>query len=217
MPRLSDKTRERRRQHILTSAWRCFSRDGFHATSIEDVIASTGMSSSAVYRYFRSKDEIIRASAEIGVERVGDIFVALLDRDPCPTPAETLALLVDELHTRTDNPEYDMTRVALQTWAEALRDPQLHGHARARYRDALDHIVELTTRWRDDGHIPADADTKAVAATIFSLMHGLIVMHHLVEDVPADVLLRGVSSLGAATDSSRIRRSRHTGESTVVN
>src|SRR5271168_1662155 len=137
MPRLSEKTREQRRQHILASAWRCFSRDGFHATSIEDVIAATGMSSSAVYRYFRSKEEIIRASAEIGVERVGDIFVALLDRDPCPTPA-----------------------------------------------DALDHIVELATRWRDAGHIPADADTKAVAATIFSLMHGLIVMHHLVEDVP---------------------------------
>ena len=78
MPRLSDKTRQQRRQHILTSAWRCFSRDGFHATSIEDVIAATGMSSSAVYRYFRSKEEIIRASAETGVERVGDIFVALL-------------------------------------------------------------------------------------------------------------------------------------------
>ena len=134
------------------------------------------------------------------VGRVRDIFVALLERDPCPTPAETLALVIDELHTRTDNPEYDMTRVAVQTWAEALRDQQLHGHARARYRDALDHIVGLTMRWRDAGHIPADAGTKAVAATIFSLMHGLIVMHHLVEDVPADVLLRGVSSLGAATD-----------------
>ena len=135
MPRLSEKTREKRRQHILTSAWRCFSRNGFHATSIEDVIAATGMSSSAVYRYFRSKEEIIRASAEIGVARVGDIFVGLLERDPCPTPAETLALLVAELHARTDNPEYDMSRVALQTWAEALRDPLLHEHARASYID----------------------------------------------------------------------------------
>jgi len=60
-----------RRQHILTSAWRCFSRDGFHATSMDDIIAATGMSSSAVYRYFRSKEEIIRASAEEGVVRVG--------------------------------------------------------------------------------------------------------------------------------------------------
>src|ERR1700739_4158636 len=154
MPRLSEKTREKRRQHILTSAWRCFSRDGFHATSIEDVIAATGMSSSAVYRYFRSKEEIIRASAEIGVERVRDIFVALLERDPCPTPAQTLALLVTELHTRTDNPEYDMTRIALQTWARAVRDPVLHKHARRLYLDALDHIAQIAARWRDDGYIP---------------------------------------------------------------
>jgi AcrR family transcriptional regulator len=206
MPRLSDTTREQRRQHILTSAWRCFSRNGFHATSIEEVIAATGMSSSAVYRYFRSKEEIIRASAEIGVARVRDIFVALLDRDPCPTPTQTLALLVAELHTRTDNPDYDMSRLALQTWAEALRDPILHEHARARYLDTLDHIAELAARWRDAGHIPPDADTKAVAATIFLLMHGLIVMHHLVNDIPADTLLRGVSSLGAATDSSALHR-----------
>jgi AcrR family transcriptional regulator len=206
MPRLSDKTREQRRQHILTSAWRCFSRDGFHATSIDDVIAATGMSSSAVYRYFRSKEEIIRASAEIGVARVRDIYVALLERDPCPTPAATLALLVDELHARTDNPDYDMTRVALQTWAEALRDPVLHEHARASYREAQADIAELAARWRDAGDIPADADTNAVAATLFSLMHGLIVMHHLVDDVGADTLLRGLSALGAAIDSSLLHQ-----------
>jgi AcrR family transcriptional regulator len=198
MPRLSEQTREKRRQHILTSAWRCFSRNGFHATSIEDVIAATGMSSSAVYRYFRSKEEIIRASAEIGVARVGDIFVGLLERDPCPTPAETLALLVAELHARTDNPDYDMSRVALQTWAEALRDPVLHEHARASYRDALDQIAVLTGRWRGEGYIPPNADTNAVAATLFTVMHGLIVMHHLVVDVPADVLRNGLSLLGAA-------------------
>ena len=151
MPRLSDTTRAQRRQHILTSAWRCFSRDGFHATSMDDIIAATGMSSSAVYRYFRSKEEIIRASAEEGVVRVGEIFVALLDRDPCPDPAETVTLLVAELHRRADNPEYDMTRLALQTWAEALRDPVLHYRTRQLYIDALKHIVELAQRCATPG------------------------------------------------------------------
>jgi hypothetical protein len=32
----------------------------------------------------------------------------------------------------------------------------------------------------------------------FSLMHGLIVMHHNVDDVPADALRNGFSLLGAA-------------------
>jgi AcrR family transcriptional regulator len=199
MPRLSDTTRAQRRQHILTSAWRCFSRDGFHATSMDDIIAATAMSSSAVYRYFRSKEEIIRVSAEEGVSRVREIFVTLLDRDPCPDPAETLTLLVAELHRRTDNPDYDMTRLALQTWAEALRDPVLHHRARQLYVDTLEHIAELARRWRDNGYLPPDADTAAVAATLFSIMHGLIVMHHVVDDVPAPALRTGVALLGAAT------------------
>jgi hypothetical protein len=62
----------------------------------------------------------------------------------------------------------------------------------------LDRIGELADRWRGDGHIPPDSDTKAVAASLFSLMQGLIVMHHLVEDVSQDALRSGVAVLGAA-------------------
>jgi AcrR family transcriptional regulator len=199
MPRLSDATRAQRRQHILTSAWTCFSRDGFHATSMDDIIAATGMSSSAVYRYFRGKEQIIRASAEEGVARVREIFVALLDHDPCPDPAETLTLVVAELHGRTGNPDYDMTRLALQTWAETLRDPVLHHRVRQLFVDTLEHIAELAQRWCDNGYLPPDADTNAVAATLLSIMQGLIVMHHVVDDVPAYALRTGVALLGAAT------------------
>jgi AcrR family transcriptional regulator len=199
MPRLSDTTRAQRREHILTSAWRCFSRDGFHATSMDDIIAATGMSSSAVYRYFRSKEQIIRASAEKGVAGVRDIYAALLDRNPCPDPAETLTLLMAELHRRTDDPDYDITRIALQTWAETLRDPVLHHRARQLYVDTLEHIAELAQRWRDNGYLPPDADTKAVATTLLSTMYGLVVMHHVVDDVPAHTLRTGIALLGAAT------------------
>jgi AcrR family transcriptional regulator len=199
MPRLSDTTRAQRRQHILTSAFGCFSRDGFHATSMDDIIAATGMSSSAVYRYFRSKEDIIRACAEHGIAQVREIFVTLLDRNPCPDPAETLTLIVAELHKRTDHPDHDMTRLALQTWAEALRDPVLHHRARQLYVDTLEHITELARRWRDNAYLPADADTEAVAAALFSIMHGLIVMHHLVDDIPAHTLRTGIALLGAAT------------------
>jgi AcrR family transcriptional regulator len=198
VPRLSEKTRAKRREHILASAWACFSRNGFHATSMDDVIAATGMSSSAVYRYFRSKDEIIDATADEGLAKVRGIFLGLLSWDPCPSPAETLTLLVAELDSRASNPDYDMSRIALQTWAEALRNPALQKRARVLYLETLDHIAELAARWRDAGHLPPGADARATAATLFSLMHGLIVMHHLVDDVPPDALRNGLSLLGAA-------------------
>src|SRR6201988_87480 len=198
MPRLRAATRAQRRQHILTSAWRRFSRDGFHATSMDDIIAATAMSSSAVYRYFRSKEEIIRASAEEGVAGVREIFVALLDRDPCPDPVETLTLVVTALHRRAEHPDYDMTRIAMQTWAATLRDPVLHHRARQLFVDTLEHIAELARRWRDSGYLPPDADTRAVAATLLSIMQGLIVMHTVVDGVPAQTLRTGIALLGAA-------------------
>jgi AcrR family transcriptional regulator len=165
---------------------------------MDDVIASTGMSSSAVYRYFRSKDEIIEATADEGFSRVRDIFARILATEPTPDPTQTLATIVGELESRTANPEYDMTRIALQTWAESVRNPSVRDRGRTLYGEALDHLTELTSRWCRDGHLPPDAEPRTLAAALFTLMHGLIVMHHLVADLPADELGRGLATLGAA-------------------
>lgn len=200
MPRITEQTRERRRQHILTSAWKCFSRNGFHATSMDDVIDASGMAATTVYRYFRSKEEIIDASTDAALARVRDTFVHVLKQHPCPPPAEMLALLVAEVESRASHPDFDLTRLALQTWAEALRDPGLHKRAQALYLEILDRITDLATQWQADGHLGPDADPRAVAATLFTLMHGLIVMHHLVQDVPAETLRSGLAGLGLAID-----------------
>jgi AcrR family transcriptional regulator len=202
MPVLTEETRARRRRRVVDSALACFSRNGFHATSMDDVIAATGMSSSAVYRYFRSKDEIIAATTDEGLARVRGIFEALLAHEPRPEPGETLTVLVAELDSRTINPDYDMTRIAVQTWAEALRNPILNTRVRALYLEVQELITELARDWRDSGELPEGADVEAVAKTLFSLMHGLIIMHHVVSDVPADALRSGLSLLGAAVGTS---------------
>jgi AcrR family transcriptional regulator len=203
VPRITEATRERRRQHILTSAWRCFSRNGFHATSIDDVIAASEMASTTVYRYFRSKEEIIDASTDAALARVRDTFVEILKQRPAPSPAEMIALLVAEIESRVANPDFDLTRLALQTWAEALRDPALQTRAQALYLEILDRITDLATHWQADGQLGPDAESRAVAATLLSLMHGLIVMHHLVQDVPAETLQSGLAGLGLAVGRSR--------------
>ena len=92
-----------------------------------------------------------------------------------------------------------MTRLALQTWAEALRDPVLQKRARGTLPpNPRPHRRTGPAGGATRGTIPPNSDTNAVAATLFSLMHGLIVMHHLVDDVPSDALRNGLSLLGAA-------------------
>jgi AcrR family transcriptional regulator len=197
MPRLSADLLAQRRQHILTSAWSCFAHAGFHATSMDDVVAATGMSTSAVYRYFASKDELIDATLDEALLLVRDLFGQLLVREPLPTPRETLGALTEELHRRSAHPRYDLSKIVIQGWAEALRRPELRERTRTFYLEAQAHLAELAQRWVGDGQLPADADPDAVAALLLTLMPGLIVTHQLVAEFSADTLTRGLAALGA--------------------
>ena len=52
MPKVTQSYRDRQTAKILAAARTCFARRGFHATSMDEIIAEVGMSSSTVYRYF---------------------------------------------------------------------------------------------------------------------------------------------------------------------
>lgn len=200
MPRLSEERREERRRHILTSAWSCFSRNGFHATSMDDVIAATGMSSSAVYRYFRSKDDLIDAAADEALALVRDLFERLLERRPTPSPSEVLTAMTAEARDRGKGQSYDLTRIAIQAWGEALRSPELEARTRAFYLAMRGSLAELARRWHDEGITPPRADPEQVATVLMTLMPGLLVGRHLVAPVEAEQLIGGLGSLASALD-----------------
>jgi AcrR family transcriptional regulator len=202
MPRLSTELRAQRRQHVLASAWRCFSRDGFHETSMDDIISATGISSGAVYRYFRGKDDLVDAAAEESLALIRDFFARLLAEDPTPTLAETVLALVNQLPERSANLDYDLSKIAMHAWAEALRRPELEARTRAFYLDVRGHLTELARRWRASGHLAPDANPEHVATVLLTLMPGLIVTRHLVGAVSAHELTEGLSMLGTAATTS---------------
>ena len=71
MPRVTAAYRERQTDRILQAAEECFARSGFQATSMDEVIAAAGMSSSTVYRYFpEGKRSLMR---EVLTRRMGPL------------------------------------------------------------------------------------------------------------------------------------------------
>lgn len=56
---------EERRTQIIESAMKVFTRQGFANTRMDDVAAESGLSKGLLYWYFKSKDEIIIALADI--------------------------------------------------------------------------------------------------------------------------------------------------------
>jgi AcrR family transcriptional regulator len=201
VPKISETTRLDRRNHVLVSAWKCFSRQGFHATSMDEIIAETGMSSSSVYRYFRSKEELIDAAAEESLSRTYLLLTELTSHDPVPSPAETLAAMLEALRQR-QQADYDLTKIAMTAWAEALRRPEMHRLAYHFYAKVTGALTALAQRWKGAGYLPKDADPAAIAALFVTLMPGFIVMSHLYELPGLSALSAGIADFASAPSTS---------------
>ncbi len=61
MPKVSEEYFQRKRKEIVDAAYRVCIRKSISAVELKDVIAETGMSHGAIYRYFKDLDEIIGA------------------------------------------------------------------------------------------------------------------------------------------------------------
>lgn len=79
MPKVSAEHRAARRDEILDAARACFLRNGFHASTMQDVFAESGLSAGAVYLYFAGKEEIVRAIALEAVTEIGSTLGPLVD------------------------------------------------------------------------------------------------------------------------------------------
>jgi AcrR family transcriptional regulator len=123
MPRVSQEHLDARRRQILDAARRCFVRNGFHATSMQDVLSEANLSAGAVYRYFRSKDDIIAAIAIDALAEVTSAFEDVFDTDTPPPVEEVLGRILTTIQRLDDT--QDLAKVAIQVWGEALRSPTL--------------------------------------------------------------------------------------------
>ncbi|WP_107654916.1 TetR/AcrR family transcriptional regulator [Nocardia suismassiliense] len=193
MPRVSEEHLERRRQQILEAARLCFARKGFHETSMQDVFAESGLSAGAVYRYFKSKNDIIAVLATQTTLPLRARMTELIRADPLPTPDVLVATLAQHMvaHSGPDGP----LRLAPQAWALALIDPDAGQYVKEAILGLRDRWYEYTERMRDAGWIPADADIHAVATAIMGVLPGFILQHLIIGDVDPQTLARGIRTL----------------------
>jgi AcrR family transcriptional regulator len=192
MPKLSETTRETRRRHVMVSAWKCFSRQGFQATTMDEIIAETGMSSSSVYRYFTGKDELIASAAEESLATTRGVLVELLEHRPVAGPSETLTALVRALQRQVDQPGYDLSKITVNAWAEALRNQKMHKQAYRFYNETHKTLAKLAELWQAEGLVDDDVDAMAIADLFIALMPGLLVTRHLYKTPTAARLAEGM-------------------------
>ncbi|MDQ0983170.1 TetR/AcrR family transcriptional regulator [Streptomyces sp. V2I9] len=199
MARVSQEHLDARRRQILDGAARCFARNGFHGTSMQDVLKEVGLSAGAVYRYFPGKDDIIAAITEETFGVIRGAFEEAARMTPPPTPDALLArvlggVLAGQVHgleRRT------FAALVVQLWSETLRDRRLAAlldDGYAAMRGVWAHLVDA---YRSAGILASDVPSDHVARTMIATAQGFIVQEALFGDVRPDVLEGGLRGLMA--------------------
>jgi AcrR family transcriptional regulator len=174
MARFTEVQKEGRRQQILAAALRCFARNGFHNTTITDVVRESGVSQGTFYLYFETKDDVIAALADDRSQSDALInAIAGAETDP----VIGLTILFD-LHGSTlgDAQRADERRVAIQGWAEALRSEPIRERLLANTARVQHEIARLIERGQQTGRFKADAEPQGVARTLMALFRGLTLL-----------------------------------------
>ena len=148
MPKLSDEQKETRRRQIVEAAWRCIDRKGVAATSMDEIIAECGMSAGAVYLYFPGKDALVAAAMTASFVALSAELAPLLGRAQNLTAEAFLteaAALIERFSKREG---YDLRRVAIHGWSQALIDPELQAIQRDFYATIEAALAPLAARWK---------------------------------------------------------------------
>jgi AcrR family transcriptional regulator len=193
MPRVSEDHLTARREQILEAARVCFLRNGLHNTSMQDLIREAGLSVGAVYRYFKSKNEIISAIAESVAGTLTEYLEELSGREPRLSIGETMSLVLDVVDVQI-GPNGNFP-IALQVWAEATRDPAIGEIVKHRYDGMRSAFAVIAERAVEAGELPADADVQAVGAALFGMIPGFALQRLLVGYPDKETYLRGVRTL----------------------
>jgi len=192
MPKVSQEHLERRRQQILDAAAGCFARQGFHATSMQDIFAAARLSAGAVYRYFPSKTDLIRSIAAEALANVLPVFDSAISADVTPGIPDVVATLIGELR---DGRLARLRPVILQVWAEAVRDEELAELALSTTGQLLATITDLVERLTAEGRLPPGTDAAAAGRLVMAMLQGYLIQFALHGDVSPQQVREAAAAL----------------------
>jgi AcrR family transcriptional regulator len=196
MPRITEEHREARREQVLEAARACLQEHGLEAVSMEMIIARSGLSTGAVYGYFKGKDEIIDAAVTEGTAQLAELLLPIL-RDPEPPPPPELLgqVLGAVVEFAARDRQVDRLLVSIHGWSHAQSDPALKKAGRAAYRRLRNGYAQVARRWQAAGTLDGAVDPRTVAELLTSITLGFVAQRALIGDADVRAHVRALEAL----------------------
>jgi AcrR family transcriptional regulator len=172
MPRITRARADARRRQILDAALGCFARQGFHKTTMQDVVEHSGLSPGSIYCHFSGKQDIIVALVEERHRHEQALLQRALEKLSFAEAVDQLA--VDFIASLRIPDERTWRRLTVQIWAESLHNRRLA----IAVRDGVDVprgiLARLVQRAKARGELPQNLDGDALARLLIAFFQGLV-------------------------------------------
>lgn len=193
MPKVTEAHIAARRQEIIEAAYRCFARKGFHQSTMREIYTEANLSPGAIYHYFNSKEEIIRASFEFDSQRGKELFESALERDDS---LQALHELIDFFFRGLASAStLAAPRVNVQGWGEALVNPSLQDAIRTIFDQNLEVLRQIVFKAQSKGEINPALNPVSIARMLLSLYYGLELQLALYGEVEIEQYVTAVKTL----------------------
>ena len=160
-----------KRDELVQNALRAFYAGGFHAIGMDRLAKETGVSKTAIYKHFRTKDELILATLRLRDEQFRNWLVRRVEA-LADNPKDQLLAIFTALGEWFDEPEYQSCM-----FIKASSEYQDHGDPI--HQTAADHkklLLKYFTNLADKAGL---CEPEQVARQLLVLKEGAIVLAHL--------------------------------------
>jgi TetR/AcrR family transcriptional regulator, repressor for uid operon len=157
---------EEKRREILAAAGRCFARDGFKGATVSTICAEAKVSPGHLYHYFESKEAIIQAMTQAGLEYAATRFGHVMEG------SNIVAALVAELDTAKAHYEREAQPLLFDMLTEATRSPAMGEIVREHSRAIWALLAEVLRKGQAKGQVDPSLDPALTAAVLVSIIDG---------------------------------------------
>lgn len=125
VPGLRERKKARLRQQIVETAIRLFRKQGYENTRIDDIVRILEISQPTFFRYFPSKDAVLRDVGQRGFECIAERLKSELSAKA--STADRLRRLYHSMACEAENDRPLWKAVVLSGAMDAVRSPEVRG------------------------------------------------------------------------------------------
>lgn len=165
---------ERTRQFIIEKAAPVFNQKGIAGTTMDDIMAATGMARGGIYGRFENRDELTVATVDYLLERLGDRMTQIMAREKTAVK-KLYAYLNDQLNPGNSFIPGGCPILNFSVEADDT-DPSMKVKLKAAIERGQNRIITTIQQGVANGELSADINAEDFALQMFASLEGGIMM-----------------------------------------